>query len=97
MTLQCRSCRQKFSGLTTFDDHRTGKYVGIHPDYGCRCRTIDEMTARGLRFKNDRWCGEEMPFAAVTARQGSTQGEKTLLDDGAEICASPTSFPESFP
>jgi hypothetical protein len=49
----CRTCGEYFSGAEPFDQHRTGPFTQLPPSYGRRCRSPEEMHARGMRL-NDR-------------------------------------------
>lgn len=48
----CKVCHQTFSGASTGDAHRTGRY-GIDR----RCRTSDELSALGLWLERGIWHG----------------------------------------
>ena len=53
---QCQSCKQYFNSNTAFDMHRTGKH-GVDR----RCRTPDEMTAKGMCVNTHGfWVSEAM-------------------------------------
>jgi len=45
---QCQSCKEYFNSVRAFERHRTGTY-GVDR----RCRTPDEMTARGYSLNKD--------------------------------------------
>lgn len=47
---ECAACGEWFSGLSGFDDHRTGPH-----DTGRRCRTPDEIEARGYVKDDSVW------------------------------------------
>ena len=55
----CRGCNVDFSSLAAFDKHRTGTFdYDYSPDRedGRRCRSYDEMEAKGMAVdKNGRW------------------------------------------
>jgi hypothetical protein len=51
----CGACGMVFSGLSGFDEHRTGNYVDIGPDYGRRCRSAVEMAERGYVEREGVW------------------------------------------
>lgn len=51
----CVSCKMKFSGLTGFDAHRTGKHSESEGPDRRRCRTPEEMRVLGYELKNDIW------------------------------------------
>jgi hypothetical protein len=51
---QCRGCSLYFNSNSAFEDHRTGTF-GVDR----RCRTSEEMQARGYRLNKDGyWAGE---------------------------------------
>lgn len=52
---QCAACERVFSSTTSFDAHRTGDYKDAPPDYGRRCRSDAELTARGLMLADGVW------------------------------------------
>lgn len=55
MKTECSACGKAFSGTRTFDEHRVGKYIDIHPHYGRRCLTAEELLAKGLSYNNNVW------------------------------------------
>jgi len=62
---QCRGCDQYFNSNKAFDKHRVGK-VG----HGRRCRTPEEMMAKGMSLnKAGFWITEKMPEAVSNLRR----------------------------
>ena len=62
---QCRGCDQYFNSNKAFDKHRVGK-VG----HGRRCRTTEEMMAKGMSLnKAGFWITEKMPEAVSNLRR----------------------------
>jgi hypothetical protein len=47
---QCPGCAELFNSTAAFDRHRTGDY-GVNR----RCRTVEEMTARGMIKNAGGW------------------------------------------
>lgn len=55
---QCQGCKQYFNSNAAFDKHRTGQ-VG----HGRRCRTPEEMLAKGMSLNKDSfWVTRAMPL-----------------------------------
>ena len=54
---QCRGCNHYFNSNLAFTKHRTGEYE----HNGRRCRTPEEMTAKGMSLNADGfWITEKM-------------------------------------
>jgi len=47
----CAGCEKKFTGLTAFDTHRTGKFY----DRSRRCMSDKEMAEAGLILRDGIW------------------------------------------
>jgi hypothetical protein len=61
---QCSGCKAYFKSTHAFDKHRTG-------DYGKdrRCRTTEEMLAKGMYLGDDGfWRGSRMPDDVLKAK-----------------------------
>jgi hypothetical protein len=65
---ECPGCGELFNSSAAFDAHRTGKFGKLPEHGGRRCRTVEEMTQRGME-KNAAgfWVTELQPQDA-TAR-----------------------------
>ena len=62
---QCRGCDQYFNSNKAFDKHRFGKF-----EHGRRCRTPEEMMAKGMSLnKAGFWITEKMPEAVSNLRR----------------------------
>lgn len=69
---QCRGCSQYFNSNLAFDKHRTGQ-----PGHGRRCRTADEMIAKGMSLnKHGFWISESMPTDKLTHLRGDDDDRK---------------------
>jgi hypothetical protein len=65
---QCQACKEYFNSNLSFDMHRTGKH-GVSR----RCRTPDEMTAKGMSVNAlGFWISESMP-EELRKKQESTK------------------------
>lgn len=69
---QCRGCSQYFNSNTAFDKHRTGDY-----EHGRRCRTPEEMIAKGMSLNaTGFWITERMEMDRKTFFKGVEDGGK---------------------
>ncbi len=57
---QCRACGKYFRSTHAFDKHRTGDY-----ETGRRCRTTQEMEAKGMAEVNGWWVGSRRVMEAA--------------------------------
>jgi len=68
----CRACGEYFNSTKAFDKHRTGKYRQLR-DPGPetrRCRSFDEMAAKGMSKNSaDFWITSKMAAATAAARR----------------------------
>lgn len=54
--IRCARCGKYFGGLSGFEMHRVGRFVDVHPDYGRRCLSDEEMVSKGMRQVGEKWC-----------------------------------------
>lgn len=73
---QCSECGEYFGSVNGFDRHRTGKYEMTPPNYGRRCLTPEEMTAKKMR-QNERgfWVSGNMPARLLGFARETISGE----------------------
>jgi len=67
---QCRGCNQYFNSNAAFDKHRVGDF-----EHGRRCRTPEEMIAKGMCLNKDGfWITERMPEDKAKVLKGDRDG-----------------------
>lgn len=68
---QCRGCDQHFNSNAAFDKHRTGDYKT-----GRRCRTPEEMIAKGMSLNAAGfWVTKNMPSDRTALFKGEEDDE----------------------
>lgn len=76
---QCQGCKEYFNSTGAFEGHRTGKF-GVDR----RCRTPDEMIARGYsKNKDGFWITCKMPTSLIESVSGEKNANTTTTSEGA--------------
>lgn len=61
---QCQTCKEYFNSSGAFDKHRVGEH-GLNR----RCRTREEMQAKGMSLNKDGfWITQKMDSAALSRK-----------------------------